>query len=249
MVAYILNFKRTKTASLTDSIIVTAEGNPLYINEILSWMHNSKLLNQTDRGEWEWDDDRIRFSKIPNSTIALFSGKIKTFSPEVIEILQITACLGTFFLTDINNLDCKLKETNGRMFIPDDLPIVLEDKTLLGQIFSNLLNNSLTYYKKNIIPEIKISWSEEAEKMLIHVSDNGIGIPAESHENFFNMFQRLHRQEEYPGTGIGLALVKKAVEMLMGEISLVSKVGKGSSFTIKFDPVGRQKHHGANVQA
>ncbi|GAB4316324.1 MAG: hypothetical protein Kow00127_07700 [Bacteroidales bacterium] len=73
--------------------------------------------------------------------------------------------------------------------------------------------------------------------MIIGVKDNGIGIPAEYHEKIFNIFQRLHAQDEYPGTGIGLAIVKKAVTALGGAIRLESEVGKGTTFIISFNNV------------
>jgi signal transduction histidine kinase len=65
------------------------------------------------------------------------------------------------------------------------------------------------------------------------VEDNGIGIPKEAQEKIFGMFQRMHRESEYPGTGIGLAIVKKAVERMGGEVGLESEPGKGSKFWIE----------------
>ena len=62
------------------------------------------------------------------------------------------------------------------------------------------------------------------------VSDNGIGIPAEYHEKIFNMFQRLHSEDDYPGTGIGLANVKKCLDLLGGRASVESTVGEGTTF-------------------
>jgi signal transduction histidine kinase len=65
------------------------------------------------------------------------------------------------------------------------------------------------------------------------VEDNGIGIESKFHERIFNIFQRLHTGDEYPGTGIGLAIVKKSVALMGGDVSLESEPGKGARFTIK----------------
>jgi signal transduction histidine kinase len=67
----------------------------------------------------------------------------------------------------------------------------------------------------------------------VWVEDNGIGIPKDAQEKIFRMFQRMHRESEYPGTGIGLAIVRKAVERMNGRICLDSEPGKGSRFCVE----------------
>ena len=69
------------------------------------------------------------------------------------------------------------------------------------------------------------------------MADNGIGIPPEFHEKIFNIFQRLHNQDEYPGTGIGLAIVKKATELLDGRVWVESGVGEGSTFYVQLPAI------------
>jgi len=69
--------------------------------------------------------------------------------------------------------------------------------------------------------------------VLVSVADNGIGIAPEYHEKIFNIFQRLHSQAEYPGTGIGLAAVKKAMQIMGGQVTVASEPGKGSVFKVK----------------
>ena len=81
--------------------------------------------------------------------------------------------------------------------------------------------------------QINVSWQLEGKAVIIRVSDNGIGIPAEHHQKIFNIFQRLHSEDDYPGTGIGLATVQKSVELLGGDVWVESQVQEGSTFIVK----------------
>lgn len=127
----------------------------------------------------------------------------------------------------------RVKEIGGRLEIADDLPVVMGDKTLLIQIFTNLLDNALTYRRADVPAQVTVTYEAENKAVIIRVSDNGIGIAPEYQEKIFNIFQRLHSQEEYPGTGIGLATVKRSVEMLGGRLWVESEVGQGSAFFVR----------------
>ncbi len=137
-------------------------------------------------------------------------------------------------LEDIQrNLQERLAETGGRLNLAEDLPTVRGDQTLLMQVFTNLLENALKYHRAGIAPQAWLTYSLENEYIVVQVRDNGIGIAAEYQEKIFNMFQRLHTEEEYPGTGIGLASVKKSVELLGGSVWVELKEGKGSTFFVR----------------
>jgi light-regulated signal transduction histidine kinase (bacteriophytochrome) len=97
-------------------------------------------------------------------------------------------------------------------------------------VFTNLLENAFTYHKPDVPPQVCVTYHSENTHVVVEVRDNGIGIPPEYHEKIFNVFQRLHSEEEYPGTGIGLATVKKSVELLGGRFWVESTVGAGSTF-------------------
>ena len=110
-----------------------------------------------------------------------------------------------------------------------ELPNIDSDFTLLKQIFQNLIENGLKY---NDSPHkiISIQYLEKEEELYFRIKDNGIGMEEEYLEKIFEMFQRLHTQNEYQGTGIGLAICKKTVEQLGGKIWVSSKIGEGSIF-------------------
>lgn len=114
--------------------------------------------------------------------------------------------------------------------VKDHLPILTSYRTPLMQIFQNLIGNALKYSKPGITPVVTIGVQEEEHQWIFHIKDNGIGIEEEFFEKIFVVFQRLHRMEDFEGTGIGLAIVKKAIEFLQGKVWLESKFGEGTTF-------------------
>lgn len=149
-------------------------------------------------------------------------------------IRQETVSLRNLFVSLATNFDGRLQEVGGTLTIGDNSPEIRGDPTLLNQIFTNLVDNAIIYRKPDVPPEISITCETKAHEVIIRVSDNGIGIEPEYHQKIFTVFQRLHRQEDYPGTGIGLATVKKSVELLGGSIWVESQLGIGSTFCIQF---------------
>jgi len=131
------------------------------------------------------------------------------------------------------NMQSCLAEIHGTLHISEDLPVVIGDHTLLSQVFTNLLDNAFKYRKPDVASQVCVTYRSGGNHVVVEVSDNGIGIPLEYQEKIFNVFQRLHSEEEYPGTGIGLATVKKSVELLGGSVWVESKVGEGSTFFVR----------------
>jgi len=126
------------------------------------------------------------------------------------------------------NLTTILQET-GAVVTRDPLPTVRADEVQLGQLFQNLLANALKFQGPDP-PRVHLAAQQQGDEWIFSVQDNGIGIAPEHQERIFTIFQRLHRREEFPGTGLGLALCKKIAERHGGRIWVKSAPGRGSTF-------------------
>lgn len=114
-----------------------------------------------------------------------------------------------------------------------DLPVVRGDRGQISQVFQNLFSNSMKYRKKEAIPVIEVSaqtYEEDPSRWLIAVKDNGLGFEMGQAERIFGVFQRLYSFEEYPGTGIGLAIVKKIIDRHGGQVWAEAQPNCGSTF-------------------
>ena len=131
--------------------------------------------------------------------------------------------------TVCQNLASQISQSGARLEI-GQLPVVKGFEIGLQMLFQNLISNSLKFRQKEILPVIKISCREEGLDWIFCVEDNGIGIDPEFYQRIFNIFNRLHNQREYEGSGLGLAHCKRIVELLGGDIWLESEPGKGSKF-------------------
>jgi PAS domain S-box-containing protein len=112
----------------------------------------------------------------------------------------------------------------------ETLPTVYANSSQVVQLFQNLIGNALKFRRLNVSPEIHISVRNLGDTWQFAIRDNGIGINADYFERIFIIFERLHLREEYPGTGVGLALCQKIVEQLGGRIWVESQVNIGSTF-------------------
>jgi len=126
------------------------------------------------------------------------------------------------------NLQVAIEES-GAVVTHDPLPTVMADDVQLVQLFQNLIGNAIKFRGKEAI-RIHISAERGENEWIFSVRDNGIGIDAEYAERIFEIFQRLHSGQEYPGTGIGLAICRKIVERHGGSIWVHSESGNGSTF-------------------
>lgn len=110
------------------------------------------------------------------------------------------------------------------------LPTVEVDHLLLRQVFVNLLSNAVKFTRNQTTPRIEIGCLQEAHTLTIHIKDNGAGFDPKFADKLFGVFQRLHRQDEFEGTGIGLATVQRIVHKHGGRIWAESQPGQGATF-------------------
>jgi two-component system, NtrC family, sensor kinase len=143
------------------------------------------------------------------------------------------------FLTDLKN-ELELPP-DAELICSDGLPIVLAERTLLRQILCNLVTNGLKFNHSSC-KRVEIGLSAQHDTFCeLYVRDNGIGIAPRYHDRIFKMFKRLHTHKEFKGTGIGLAIVKKAVVKLGGSVRVESEIGCGSTFLLTFPTAERKK--------
>jgi light-regulated signal transduction histidine kinase (bacteriophytochrome) len=129
----------------------------------------------------------------------------------------------------LNDLDHSIKRSNATVTV-QKLPTVNGFETELRLLFQNLIANSIKFHKNDENPEIKISAVNRETEWHFSIQDNGIGIEPKHKEKIFIIFQRLHKRNEFGGTGIGLAHCKKVVELHGGKIWVESTPGSGSTF-------------------
>ena len=136
----------------------------------------------------------------------------------------------------MESLQMRMEETHARI-THDPLPTLSASALELSQLFQNLIGNAIKFRQEGMMPEVHVSATRVADSKLpenaswqFSVRDNGIGIEPQYTSRIFEIFQRLHTREDYPGTGVGLAICKKIVERYGGRIWVESAIGKGSTF-------------------
>ena len=134
-------------------------------------------------------------------------------------------------VVDICCLHLKLRIEETKAIVRyENLPKVFAIRSLMLQLFQNLISNAIKFKKPDVAPEVYISFKEQENDYLISVRDNGIGISPEYKDRIFVIFQRLHRRTDYEGTGIGLAICHKIIKRMKGNIWVESELGKGATF-------------------
>jgi len=129
----------------------------------------------------------------------------------------------------LDNLRLAIRES-GAAVTQGNLPVVRCDEVQMIQVLQNLIGNAIKFRRDSVAPEIHVQAVRQGPDWVFSVRDNGIGIELPYVERIFQVFQRLHGRNEYPGTGIGLAICKKIVERHRGKIWVESTVGSGSTF-------------------
>ncbi|MEB3359537.1 MAG: ATP-binding protein [Synechococcales bacterium] len=154
------------------------------------------------------------------------------------ELTDVESSLGQA----LSNLRGRIAET-GATITHDPLPTIVADNTQLMQLFQNLVGNAIKFKHPDRPPQIHIGVDRQEEHWLFSVADNGIGIDPQFSDRIFVIFQRLHTRDEYPGSGMGLAICKKIVECHRGTIRVESTPGNGATFYFTIPVGGRDRSH------
>ena len=189
--------------------------------QLLAKRYKGKLDSDADEFIGFAEDGTLRMWKLINDllTYSLVGTRGKELKP--------TDCK-TVLDQSLNNLKVAIEE-NEAVVTHDPLPTVMVDNPQWVQLFQNLIGNAIKF-RGNEPPRVHVSASRNGNGWIFSVRDNGIGIAAEYAERIFTIFQRLHNRQDYPGTGIGLAICQKIVERHGGRIWVESVVGKGATF-------------------
>jgi PAS domain S-box-containing protein len=131
-----------------------------------------------------------------------------------------------------------LQSPEAEIQIEEPLLSVMGHEAFLTQCISNLLSNAVKFVAPGVKPKVRVSTKASGNEVRLWVEDNGIGIPMDNQKQIFGIFQRLHAHTSYPGTGIGLAIVQKAVQRMGGRVGVESAVGKGSKFWLQLKRAG-----------
>ena len=143
--------------------------------------------------------------------------------------------MDSIFAQTQSQLRSELEACAAQLIVADELPTVLGHEATLVQAVANLLSNAMKFVAEGVQPQIR-AWAERRDDGMIRlwVEDNGIGIEDVYHDRIYQVFERLHGIESYPGTGIGLAIVARACERFGGRYGFESQRDQGSRFWVEF---------------
>jgi len=193
--------------------ILLEEGKALAETERVAYLNR---IQSAARGMERLIQDLLAYSRLSRQDILLQPVSLEEVVREAAQQLEL-ACGGKHYQLELSG----------------EFPAVVGHRAVLVQVVLNLMTNGIKFVPAGVTPRLRI-WAEGEEAWCrLYVADNGIGIPPEHQERIFKIFERLHGIESYPGTGVGLAIVRKAVTRLGGRIGVESREGEGSRFWIE----------------
>jgi len=190
--------------------------------QLLQRRYKAKLTAEADEFINYAVDGVVRMKALINDLLIYSRVNTKDFPPETVDCNKIVE-------QTLSNLKAAIDESKATVNV-ETLPTVNANSLQISQLFQNLMSNAIKFRKEGVAPVVNITAKHAGNEWLFTVSDNGIGIEKEFTDKIFEIFQRLHSHNEYPGTGIGLAVCKKIVEKLGGHLWVESEPGVGSSF-------------------
>ncbi|MFC5462791.1 PAS domain-containing protein [Massilia niabensis] len=140
--------------------------------------------------------------------------------------------LGQVMKSVLRDLESQVRDSGAQLLIAPGLPAVRGNGAILVQVLVNLVSNAIKFVAPGVVPRIEISGTRAGLAARLSIADNGIGIAPEHREHVFGVFERLHGHERYPGTGIGLAIVKKGLERMDGSVQIADREQGGTVFEL-----------------
>jgi PAS domain S-box-containing protein len=189
-----------------------------------------QLIARRYKGKLDADaDDFINFAIDGAERMKTLINDLLAFSRVMTRGQPFASVNTTEVLTYVlQNLTLAIEEAKA-VITYEPLPIIIADPAQLGQVFQNLIGNAIKFHGEQP-PEIHVDVKQTLEEWVFSVKDNGIGIDPQYFDRMFKIFQRLNPNEQYPGTGIGLAVCKRIMERHGGRIWVESELGKGATF-------------------
>ncbi len=189
------------------------------------------LLEQRYKGRLDPEADRyIHFAVDGTQRMTALISDLLTFSRVSLSALAMRPVdLNVVLERVLRDLEPSVRQTQGEV-VHGALPMAAGDAVQLGQVFLNLIGNALKFAREGVPPKVEISAERSGPFWKLSVRDLGIGIDADHFDRIFEIFQRLHGRTDHPGTGIGLAVVKRVVERHGGQVWAESVVGESTTF-------------------
>jgi signal transduction histidine kinase len=147
----------------------------------------------------------------------------------------------------LRHLQAEIQSQKAQVSVQGDHVVLQADPTLLKLVITNLLKNALSFVAPGVQPQVTVRSAVAQGVCRIEVTDNGIGISPEDQARLFTPFVRLHGVEEYPGIGLGLATVRKAIELMGGHVGVTSVPGGGSTFWLELSGMEGDEHDTSTV--
>ena len=166
-------------------------------------------------------DELLEYSRLVRADLRLVPLKVEPLVADVLDTVMP-----------------RIRETGAEVAVDVGVETVRAHRTTLHRMLTNLVVNALTYVEEDATPRITIGAERRNGRVRIVVEDDGIGIPPEYQDRVFDVFERLHSREEFEGTGIGLAEVRKGANRMGGSVGVDSEPGRGSRFWIELEEGG-----------
>jgi PAS domain S-box-containing protein len=154
-------------------------------------------------------------------------------------IRKVPVTLGPLVAGLRATFDDRIEASGGTLVIEEPLAVPVGDPMLIERILVNLVENALTYCRPGAVPRVTLSSTSREGTVTVTVADNGIGIAPAYRERIFEVFARLHSDVAYPGTGVGLSVVRKAARLMGGDVTVESTEGEGSTFSLELPAAGK----------